>query len=125
MDKHIYDSKNGLCYELQGDYYIIPCIVASETDISIGIWGRRRQRYLREHRNGLYTAMLLSGKLTAHLRQTDEQANELYALLIRQLAAQAGITEQLKVADEIAWVQQMNTVAAQAQEIINAELIHT
>ena len=122
MDKYIYDSKNGLWYELQGDYYF-PCITALETDISIGIWGRRRQRYLREHRNDLYTAMLLSGKLTAHLQQTDEQANELYALLIRQLATQAGITEQLKATDEIVWVQQMNVVAIQAEEIIYKELI--
>ena len=124
MDKYIYDSKNGLWYELQGDYYF-PCVMAPETDISIGIWGRRRQQYLREHRNGLYTAMFLSGKLISHLQQTDEQANELYALLTQQIATQSGITEQLKAENEIAWVQQMNTVVAQAQEIINSELIHT
>lgn len=123
MDKDIYDSKNGLWYELQSDYYI-PCIVASDMDVSIGIWGRRRQQYLREHRNGLYTAMLLSGKLSAHLQQIDEQADEMYALLIRQLAAQAGITEQLKAMDELAWVQQMNSIRAQAAEIVRAELIH-
>ena len=124
MDNYIYDSNNGLWYELQGDYYI-PCVTAPETDTHIGIWGHRRQRYLREHRNGLYTALLLSGKLTAHLRQTDEQANEMHASLTRQLAVQAGITERLKAADEIAWVQQTNAVAAQAQEIIAAELIYT
>ena len=123
MDKHIYNSKNGLCYELQGDYYI-PCVTAPETDASIGIWGRRRKQYLREHRNGLYTAMLLSGKLPAHLQQIDEQADEMYALLIRQLAAQAGITEQLKAMDELAWVQQMNSIRTQAAEIVRAELIH-
>ena len=123
MDKYIYDSKNGIWYELQGDYYI-PCVMAPETDISIGIWGHRRQRYLREHRNGLYTAMLLSGKLTAHLQQTDEQANEMYSLLTQQFAAQAGITERLKAENEIAWVQQMNVFAMQAQEIINADLIY-
>ena len=123
MDKYIYDSNNGLRYELQGDYYI-PCVTAPETDASIGIWGRRRQRYLREHRNGLYTAMLLSGKLAAHLQQIDAQANEMYALLTRQFAAQAGITEQLKATDEIGWVQHMNIVAAQARGIVNAELIY-
>ena len=123
MDKDIYDSKNGLWYELQSDYYI-PCIVASDMDVSIGIWGRRRQQYLQEHRNGLYTAMLLSGKLSAHLQQIDEQADEMYALLIRQLAAQAGITEQLKAMDELAWIQQMNSIRAQAAEIVRAELIH-
>ncbi len=123
MDKHIYDSNNGLWYELQGDYYI-PCITAPETDVSIGIWGHRRQRYFREHRNGLYTAMLLSGKLAEHLQQIDEQANEMYALLTRQFAAQAGIAEQLKATDEIGWVQQMNSIRAQAAEIVRAELIH-
>lgn len=124
MDKCIYDGENGLWYELQGGYYI-PCITAPEMDVSIGIWGRRRQCYLREHRNGLYTAMLLSGKLTEHLQQTDEQANEMYSLLTQQIAAQIEFTERLKAEDEIAWVQQMNTVAAQAREIINAELIYT
>ena len=124
MDKHIYDSSNGLCYELQGDYYI-PCITVSDANASIGIWGRRRKQYLREHRNGLYTAMLLSGKLTAHLKQIDEQADEMYTLLTRQLAAQAGITEQLKAMDELAWVQQMNSIRAQAAEIVRAELIHS
>ena len=123
MDNYIYDSNKGLWYELMGDYYI-PCVIAPEADTNIGIWGRRRQRYLREHRNGLYTALLFSGKLTAHLQQTDEQANEMYAVLTRQLAAQAGITEQLKATDEIAWVQQMNAVAAQAREIVNHEIIY-
>ena len=122
MDKYIYDSNNGLRYELQEDYYI-PCVTVPKTVVAVGIWGRRRQRYLREHRNGLYTAMLLSGKLTAHLQQTNVQANEMYELLTRQLAAQAGITEQLKVTDEIVWVQQMNVVATQAEEIIYRELI--
>ena len=123
MDKYIYDSKNGLWYELQEDYYIL-CVTVPKTDVSIGVWGRRRQRYLREHRNGLYTAMLLSGTLAAHLQQTDEQANEMYALLAQQLATQSGITEQLKAENEIAWVQQMNIVAAQVREIINAKLIY-
>lgn len=122
MDKHIYDSNNGLRYELQGDYYI-PCVTVPETDVSIGIWGHRRQRYLREHRKGLYTAMLLSGKLAAHLQQIDAQANEMYALLTRQFAAQAGISEQLKATDEIGWVQQMNAATAQAREIVNREII--
>lgn len=124
MDNYIYDSNNGLWYELQGEYYI-PCVIAPEADTNIGIWGRRRQRYLREHRNGLYTALLLSGKLATHLQHINEQANEMCVLLTRQLAAQAGITAQLKAADEIAWVQQANAVAAQAQEIIAAELIYT
>lgn len=123
MDKHIYDSKNGLCYELQGDYYF-PCVTAPETDVSIGIWGCRRHRYLREHRKGLYTAMLLSGKLTEHLQRIDEQAKEMYELLMRQFTAQAGITEQLKATDEIGWVQQMNAVSHQANELVYTELIY-
>ena len=124
MDKRIYDSNNGLCYELQGDYYI-PCVTVPETDVAVGIWGHRRQRYLREHKNGLYTAMLLSGKLTTHLQQIDEQAKEMHELLIRQFAAQIGITEQLKATDEIGWVQKMNAATAQAREIVNVELIYT
>ena len=68
--------------------------------------------------------MLLSGKLAEHLQQIDEHANEMYALLTRQFVAQAGITEQLKATDEIGWVQQMNSICAQAAEIVRAELIH-
>lgn len=123
MDNYIYDSNKGLWYELMGDYYI-PCVIAPEADTHIGIWGRRRKRYLREHRNGLYTALLLSGKLATHLHHINKQANEMYALLTRQLAAQAEITEQLKAADEFAWVRRTNAVAAQAREIVNHEIIY-
>lgn len=74
MEKYIYDQNNGLWYELQGDYYI-PCLVLDETgNPSIGMWGRRHLRYLREHRPVLHTSLVLSGKLHSYLAEVDHQA---------------------------------------------------
>ena len=122
MEKYIYNEQNGLHYELVGDYYL-PLLTIPETP-PIGVWGRRRQRYLKEHRPVLYNTMLLSGKLFPHLAEVDQQAKELHDRLIKQMAAQAGINEQLKEQDQMAWVQQMNAIDAQVREIINIELIY-
>ena len=123
MEKYIYDEKNGLHYELVGDYYL-PLLTVPEAP-PIGIWGQRRQQYLKEHRPAIYTTMLLSEKLFSHLAEIDQQAQEMYDQLISQMAARAGITEQLKATDQITWVQNMNAISAQVREIINAELIYT
>ena len=84
-----------LTYHREGDY-MIPNLIALEVE-SLGIWGRRRKEYLKKHRNGIYTGMLLSGKLNAHLAEIDRQAEEMFERLTRQMAAEQGITEQLKV----------------------------
>ena len=103
MEKYIYDQNNGLWYKLQGDYYI-PCLVLDETDNpSIGMWGRRHLSYLKEHRPVLHTSLVLSGK---------------------QMAAQQGVTEQLKALDQMAWVQRMNNIRNAAEEIILQEVIY-
>lgn len=124
MEKYIYDKQNGLHYELVGDYYL-PCLVADLPEQPIGIWGQRRHRYLREQKKVLYNSLLLSAGLFPHLIEIDQQAQEMYNLLMNQMAAQAGITEKLKAADQMAWVQQMNAISTQVREIINAELIYT
>ena len=124
MEKYIYDEKNGLHYELVGDYYL-PCLTVEEPEQPIGIWGQRRHRYLREQKKVLYNSLLLSAGLFPHLIEIDQQAQEMYNLLMNQMAAQAGITEKLKAADQMAWVQQMNAISTQVREIINAELIYT
>lgn len=122
MEKYIYDEKNGLHYKLVGDYYL-PCLEAPEAPL-IGVWGHRRRTYLREYNKALYTAMLLSGELDAHLEAIDRDAVQMFDLLTRQYAAAEGVTEELKAANQLEWVQQMNSIRSRVNEIVNAELIH-
>ena len=122
MEKYIYNEQNGMHYELVGDYYL-PLLTLPETP-PIGVWGRHRKYYLKEHRPVLYNTMLLSGELFQHLAEVNQQANELHDRLIKQMTAQAGINEQLKEQDQMAWVQQMNAIDAQVREIINHDLIY-
>ena len=123
MEKYIYDEKNGLHYELVGDYYL-PLLTVPEVP-PIGIWGRRRQQYLRKHRPAIYTTMLLSEKLFSHLAEIGQQAQDMYNRLMNQMAVRAGITEQLKATDQMAWVQKMNAISSQVREIIETELIYS
>ena len=122
MEQYIYNEQNGLHYELVGDYYL-PLLTLPEAP-PLGIWGRRRHRYLKEHRPVIYNIMLLSGKLFTHLAEVDQQAKDLHDRLMKQMAAQAGITEQLKAQDQMAWVQQMNAIDAQVREIVCTEIIY-
>ena len=123
MDKYIYDENNGLWYELQGDYYI-PCLTISEEEQRpIGIWGRRHLQYIREYRQGLYNSLLLSGKLNSYLADMNEQAEELFLRLVKELAEKDSITETLKAEDQMLWVQRMNTIRETATEITNNDLI--
>ena len=124
MEKYIYNERNGLWYELQGDYYI-PCLVLDEEDIQpIGMWGRKRLRYIKEHRPVLHTTLLLSGKLNSHLAEINQRASEMFDLLIKQLVEKEGITEQLKATDQMAWVGAMNNIRNRAEEIVNTEVIY-
>ena len=124
MEKYIYDEKNGLHYELVGDYYL-PCLTIDEPEHPIGIWGQRRHRYLRKHKKALYNSLFLSGDLFPHLIEIDQQAQEMYNQLMNETAIRAGITEQLKATDQMAWVQKMNAISSQVREVVNAELIYT
>ena len=121
MEKLIYDSSNGLSYELQGDYYI-PLLSLPETK-PVGRWGRKHLRYLQEHRRLLYSTLLLSGKLNDYLLKVDHEAQELFDRLMTQLIKKEGISEQLKEHDQIAWVRAMNTVHNTAEEIVNDEVV--
>lgn len=123
VEKYIYDEQNGLWYELQGDYYI-PCLTVPEAEQSIGIWGQRHLRYIWAHRQGFYTSLLISGKLSSYLAEIDGNAGQMLDSVIAQLAAKEGITEQLKAQDQMAWVQRMNNIRSAAEEIINAEVIY-
>ena len=124
MDKYIYDEKNGLWYELRGDYYL-PCLRLPETtEVHIGIWGQRHRRYLKEHRKTAYTRLLTSGRLNKYLADIDHQAEELFSQLVSQMAEAEGITEALKAADQMEWVRRTNSIRNRAREIVNSELIH-
>lgn len=124
MKKYIFDQCNGLCYELQGNYYV-PCLVLDEAGTSpIGMWGRKHQQYLKEHRPMLYSDLVLSGKLYSYLADIDAQARNKLHLLVTQLAEKEGINEQLKSQDQQAWVGAMNNIRNRAEEIILQELIY-
>ena len=124
MDKYIYDENNGLWYELQGDSYI-PCLtIPKEEQRPIGIWGRRHLRYIREYRKGLYNSLLLGGKLNGHLADMNEQAEDMFFRLVKELVEKGGVTEQLKAADQMEWVRRMNAIRETATEIVNNDLIY-
>ena len=124
MDKHIYDEKNGLWYELQGDYYL-PCLkLPKEESRHIGIWGKRHLRYLKQHRKVLYSELLISGKLNNYLADLNEQAEELFSRLVKQLAEKEGVTEVLKAENLMLWVQKMNSIRNTAMEIVSSDLIY-
>ena len=125
MQKQIFDEKNGLWYELHGDYYF-PCLtVPLEEQRPIGIWGQRHLRYLRQHRKALYTKLLVSGRLNGYLADLNEQAEAMLLRLIDQMATREGVTEQLKTQDQMLWVQRMNNIRDRAKEVVNNDLIYT
>ena len=124
MKKVIYDEKNGLWYELQGDYYI-PCLKLPQAEQQpIGIWGQRHLRYIKQNRKVLYLNLLTSGKLNGYLADLDKQADEMFSLLVKQMAESEGVTEQLKADNQMEWVDQMNNIRGRATEMVNTDLIY-
>ena len=125
MEKYIYDEKNGLWYELQGNYYI-PCLtLPAEEEKPVGIWGKRHLWYIKKERKALYTELLTSGRLNTYLADINEQAAEQMHLLTEQMAEREGVTEQRKAQNQMLWVQRMNNIRDRAMEIVNHELIYT
>lgn len=124
MEKYITDPRTGLDYELVGDYYLI----AGDDDPApqpLGLWGRRRLAYLKDHRQSLYYTLLLSGKLKEHLHTIDADATDLAQRLTTELSTAEGLTEALKAADPMVWVARMNSIRARMREMVNDELIHS
>ena len=122
MEKYITDPRTGLEYELVGDYYLI----AGDDDPApqpLGLWGRRRLAYLKNHRRPLYNDLLLSGKLENHLHAMDADATAMADRLALQLSAAEGLTEAMKAQDQMEWVRRMNSIQARVREIVNNELI--
>ena len=124
MEKVIHDEKNGLWYELQGDYYI-PCIKLPEKEQQpIGIWGQRHLRYIKQNRKVLYLNLLTSGKLNSYLVEIDQQAEDMFFRLVKQMAEREGVSETLKAENQMEWVQRINSIRNRAIEIVNTGIIY-
>ena len=123
MEKVIYDEKNGLWYELQGDYYI-PCLkLPEEEQQHIGVWGQRHLRYIKQNRKVLYLNLLTSGKLNGYLADLDKQAEEMFSRLVKQMAEREGVTEKLKAGNQMEWVGRMNNIQNRAIEVVNTDIV--
>ena len=122
MKKQIYDEKNGLNYTLHGDYYL-PDLEIDEEEPAYRKYGIMRKQFLKEHRSARYQYLVLTGKLTEHLNQVDKEAREKVEMLVEQMAEQWGVTEKLKMQDQMEWVRKMNNIRSRAVEIIDVELI--
>ena len=111
-----------LTYHTEGDYLLPDVIPPKEPQI--GVWGLRRKNYLLKSKKCLYTGMLLSGKLNAHLEEVDCTASEMLDRLIADMANREGVTEALKAADQMAWVGAMNGIRSRAEEIVFREVVY-
>ena len=115
--------QNGISYTLVGDYYI-PDLQLPEENRPIGIWGRMHKAYLELYHPVRYNDLILSGKLWTYLADLNEQAQERLFLIIKQMKVSEGVTDELKAADQMAWVRAMNSIRNRAEEIIRSEMIY-
>ena len=122
MAKTIFERIGGT-YTQVGDY-LLPNLELPEEQQTIGVWGQRHRRYLKEHRRATYTTLLTSGKLNSYLADIDRQAEELFSRLVKQIAEAEGVTEQLKANNQMGWVGRMNNIRDRAMEIVNTEIIY-
>ena len=114
-----------ISYTQQGDYLLPDLRLPEQPKVEIGIWGERHLRYIKQHHKIRYTNLLTSCKLTAYLADIDEQAKDMFFRLVKQLAKNEGLTEQLKADNQMLWVKRMNNIRNRATEIVNTELIYT
>ena len=123
MTKQIYDEKNGLSYTLYGDYYF-PDLEINEEEPTYGKYGIMRKQFLKEHRSARYQYLVLTGKLTEHLNQVDKEVREKVEMLMEQMAEQWGVTEELKMQDQMEWVRRMNNIKSVAEEMVLRKFIY-
>ena len=116
--------EHGGTYTEVGQVLLPNLVLDQQPEGEIGIWGWRRKRYLKEHKKGVYNAMLLNGSLMQHLTDTNEAALDLMDSLVKQMAAAEGVTEALKRRDQMAWVGRMNNIRNRAEEIVRNECIY-
>ena len=122
MKKQIYDEKNGLNYTLHGGYYL-PDLEINEEEPIYGKYGIMQKQFLKEHRSARYQYLVLTGKLTEHLNQVDKEVREKIEMLAEQMAEQWGVTEEMKIQDQMEWVRRMNNIQATAEEIAYKNII--
>ena len=123
MKKQIYDEKNGLSYTLHGDYYL-PDLGINEEEPTYGKYGIMRKQFLKEYRSARYQYLVLDGKLTEHLNQVDKEASEKVEMLMEQMAEQWGVTEELKMQDQMECVRRMNSIKNVAEEMVLLEMVY-
>ena len=124
LEKSTHDNANGLDYTLVNDHYLPNLTVAAPAEQHpTGRWGRLHKKYLEEQHPVRYNQLVLSGELGGYLDTLDEQADEQFALIIRQMQEAEDVTEALKAADQLEWVRRMNSIRSRAEEIIKSELI--
>ena len=116
--KSLFEQMGGT-YTMQGDYLLPDLLLPAEDERPIGVWEQRRVRYLKQHRKVLYYNLLTSGKLHAHLADTEEQAQALFLRLVEQYTEREGLTEQIKADDSMAWVRKMNNIRERIRKIVN------
>ena len=114
--------ENIITYTQQGDYLLPDLVLPEQPNVKIGIWGRRHERYIKQHHKLLYFNLLTSCKLTAYLADIDEEATEMYDRLVEEISKQEGVTEQLKSDNQILWIKRMNIIRNRATEIVNKDL---
>ena len=125
MAKTIFEEMGGT-YTQVGDYYLPDLkLPEEEKQENIGVWGMRHKRFLKENHRVLYANLMTSGKLVAYLDDIEQQATTMFLRLVKELAEKENVTEKLKSADQMLWVQKMNSIRNRATEIVNAELIYT
>ncbi len=120
MEISLFERMGGT-YHQEGDYFL-PDLLPPES-FSVGIWGQRRKHFLKTQREPIYTALLLSGKLDSHLSEVGAQAEAMLFQLVKQMAEQESITEQLKADNQMEWIGRMNSIRNRVEEIVNNELI--
>lgn len=123
MSKSIFEEMSGTYHEKNG--YLFPdLILPIKEKKPIGIWGQRHLRYIKKHKRLFYVNLLTNGKLNSYIADINEQAEELYFRLVEQFAEKEGITEELKSADQMAWIGAMNNIQARAKEIVHIDIIY-
>ena len=125
MAKTIFEEMDGI-YTQVGDY-LLPDLKLPEEEkqANIGVWGMRHKRFLKENHRVIYANLMTSGKLVAYLNDIEQQATAMFLRLVKELAENENVTEELKETDQMLWVQKMNNIRNRATEIVNAELIYT
>lgn len=123
MKKYITDKITGISYTLVGDVYI-PNLVSTDTNYEIGYWGRKHKEYIKQYKPAFYTTLLIQCKLNSYLADVEQQAQQLFLRLVKDLAEKENVTEELKATDMMLWVQKMNNIRNCATEIVNTDIIY-